>query len=216
MFSPVWFWFFGLFLWTLPFFHLDFWPSKRFVGALPWASVFCSSLHKWCKITLYTTFTAQTKQKKVNYLTVKDRDLKKKSEVWSSSAPKWPKSLLKWVYFFFFFVIDCTNMNWICPSVVSSQQPFCVSRPPVEGCRVEPDSLAERWNSRQKPEGDEGGDPGHASRDEKTTAGREEEHRWGGDGVRTHMSWTLTNTHTRAGHASFSHTHKKKQIFEKS
>lgn len=80
-------------------------------------------------------------------------------------------------------------------------------RPPVEGCRAEPDSLAERWKPRQKPEGDEGGDPGHASRDEKTTAWREEEHRRGGDGVRTHITHTLKHAHT--GHVSFfPHTRK--------
>lgn len=87
----------------------------------------------------------------------------------------------------------------------------CVSRPPVKGCRDEQNSLAERWNSRQKPEGDEGGDPGHASRDEKTTAGREEEHRRGGDGVWAHTNTFInahTHTHTRRSCIFLPHTTK--------
>lgn len=72
-----------------------------------------------------------------------------------------------------------------------------MSRPAVEGRRAERDSVAEGRSSGEKPEGDEGGDPGHASRDEKTTAGRKEEHRRGGDEV-----WTHVNTHTRVVHLS--------------
>lgn len=62
---------------------------------------------------------------------------------------------------------------------------LCVLRPPAKGSRGEQDALAERWGSRQKPEGDEGGHPGYASWDEETTAGGAEKHRRGGAPVRS-------------------------------
>lgn len=58
-------------------------------------------------------------------------------------------------------------------------------RPPVKGLRDEQDALAQRWNSGQKPAGDERGDPRHAGGDEKKTTKRDEEHCPGGDEVRT-------------------------------
>lgn len=125
-----------------------------------------------------------------------------------------------WIVMIFFLVENISkSRGWIslsalirlrlnvstCSVLTAASLCVCVSRPAVKGGRAEPDSLSERRSSRQKPEGDEGGDPGHAGRDEETTAGGEEEHRWWGVGVRTHMN----NTHTHMQYTvSLTHKHK--------
>ena len=83
-----------------------------------------------------------------------------------------------------------------------------VSRPPVQSCWVEPDPLKKRRDSRQKPERDEGGDPGHARWDEKTAAGRNENHCRGGGRV-----WKYTHTYNR-GHIAISYTYQKHRFQE--